>query len=1111
MIPTTKVKVRTSRWASVVPLLLAASLAACSDPDTGTPLFSRVDLARTGISFANTLPEEAGFNIVEYLYYYNGGGVAVGDVNGDSLPDLYFTANLEPNRLYINEGNLSFRDVTDSAGVAGSADWTTGVTMADVNGDGLLDIYVSVVSGYLNRRGANELFVNNGDGTFTERAAEFGLAYAGYGTQASFFDYDNDGDLDVYLLNHSTHTERGVGPARARLERHPRSGDRLLRNDDGRFVDVSEQAGIYGSAIGYGLSVAVSDLNGDGCIDIYVANDFYENDYLYFNNCDGTFRESIVGSMAHTSRFSMGTDVGDVNNDGRPDLFALDMLPEDEAILKTSANAESFDLYELKRSSGYHHQFARNTLQLNLGDGQFSEIGYLAGVYASDWSWSALFADLDNDTDQDLYITNGIYRRPNDLDYINFASNQALLAAQGQAEQASAAALIEKMPTVKLPNYAFENLGDLRFHKVAEQWGLADEGFSNGAAYADLDLDGDLDLVVNNVNETAWIYENRTRQTSARSFLGVRLTSTDGNRFGVGSRLYASVGGRTLYREVVTTRGWQSSVDPAVHFGLGESESVDTLRVVWPGGRVQILLDVAANRYIEVRQEDAAPTDGPATRPSSPPIFRAVDESLLPDFEHHENTFIDFNREILIPHRVSLDGPAIAVGDVNRDGADDVFLGGAKWQPSALYVSTASGFLRTNEALWSADSLHEDVDAAFLDADNDGDLDLYVVSGGNEFWGENDALRDRLYVNDGRGLFTRSRDALPSIFENGCCVAPADYDGDGDVDLFVGSRVVSRNYGLSPASYLLQNTGSGVFTDVTAERAPDLRTAGMVTSATWSDYDADGQLDLIVTAEWQPVLVYRQDAGSFTTGTVAAGLEHTNGWWNSVAAADMDGDGDQDLILGNLGLNSQLKASRKEPVQLHIKDFDGNGSLDQIMTHYRNGVSYPFQNAEEIVRQIELLRKRYNTFTEFGARRIDDIFTPAELEDVTVLNAFDFASSYAENMDGTFRLRPLPTEAQFAPVYAIAIDDYDNDGNLDAIVAGNFSGVRPDRGIYDAGRGLLLLGDGGGGFRPVEHHESGIVLRGEVRKLRWLSLSDGRRVLVAARNNASLYGLESQL
>src|SRR6266436_1870626 len=786
---------------------LAALLSSCRRTPSAPQLFVAVAPEASGITFANTLPEDSAVNIVNYLYYYNGGGVAAGDIDGDGLVDLYFTSNLGSNRLYRNLGNFRFEDITDRAGVADSVGWKSGVTMADVNGDGRLDIYVSGVN-YLGMPGRNVLYINNGDGTFTDRAAEYGLAFSGYSTQAAFFDYD-----------------------------------------------VSASVGIYGGVEGFGLGVAVSDVNLDGCPDIYIANDFPENDFLYLNNCNGTFTESIAQATGHTSRFSMGADAADFNNDGRPDIAVVDMLPDSERILKTAATAESYSLFNQKLALGYHYQYARNTLQLNRGVTggklRFSEIGVLAGIAATDWSWAPLFADFDNDGRKDLFVTTGIYRRPNNLDYI------ASFDSIPTGVEPPAARLIAKMPHVPQPNYAFHNNGDLTFTNLAAAWGLDAAGFSNGAAYVDLDNDGALDLVVNNLNAPAAVYRNRARDLDSANhhYLTVTLRGSGANTAGIGAKvILVGPGGRQLV-EVMPTRGFESSVDPRAHFGLGATSRVDSLTVIWPDRRYQTLTNVAADQFITVSQADARSQPPPPSpiRPSAhPPLFSDVTDRLPISYKHAENTFFDFGREPLMPHLLSTEGLALAVGDVNGDGRDDIYVGGAKWQPGALFLQDASGrFHPVPEPAFRADSLDEDVDAALFDADGDGDLDLYVVSGGNEFW-EGAPLRDRLYLNDGHGNFTRSPDALPGFAHNGSCIVPSrDF-------LFVGSHVVARQYGVTPRSYLLQNDGKGHFRDVTTERAPGLDSIGMVSRATWVDYDGDGKLDLIVVEEWRPVRVFHQ-------------------------------------------------------------------------------------------------------------------------------------------------------------------------------------------------------------------------------------------------------------
>ena len=1092
-------------------------LAACTSPEAPT-LFEPLPPERTGVTFANTLQESPRFNILNYLYYYNGGGVAVGDVNGDDLPDLYFTANEDSNKLYLNQGDFHFQDVTAEAGVAGLSNWTTGVTMADVNADSLLDIYVSAVGGYLDRNGRNELFINQGAGpdgvpTFTEEAEAYGLDFQGFATHATFFDYDRDGDLDAYLLNHSTHYEGTYGEATLREAPHARAGDRLLRNDDHRFTDMSQEAGIYSGVTGYGLSATVTDVNGDGWPDLYVANDFHENDFLYLNQGDGTFAETGQAAMGHTSRFSMGSDAADVNGDRRPDLVVLDMLPRREDVLKTSASAESFDIYNLKRRLGYGHQLARNTLQLNQGvsgPGQpprFSDVGQLGGVQATDWSWSALLADLDQDGFRDLFVTNGIYRRANDLDYINYLADEAIQRSLAQGITEENLTLLEKMPQIPLANYAFQGSDSLVFTDQAEAWGLADEGFSNGAAYGDLDNDGDLDLVVNNVGAPASIYENRADTLlPERHWLALELEGEGGNTAGIGARVLLYGAGPVRYAEQMPTRGFQSSVDPRLHIGLGAATSVDSLVVVWPDGRYQTLTDIQADQRLTLRQAEASGTYVfPAASPAEP-LFEDITGRLALDFRHDENTFVDFNLEKLMPHMLSTQGPALAVADVNGDGLEDVYVGGSEKQAGRLFVQTPDGsFEPTSERVWQADSLHEDVDAAFFDADGDGDQDLYVVSVGDGYWENAEALQDRLYFNDGRGGFERRRDALPDVRTNGSVVAPGDFDGDGDLDLFVGSRFVPRRYGATPPNFLLENDGQGTFNDITETKAEGLADAGMVTDAVWTDVDGDGRLDLVVVGEWMPVRVFTNQGGRLEEATEAVGLAQTNGWWNAVLADDFDGDGDADLLLGNLGLNSKIKASLAEPARLYLGDFDGNETPEGILTYYKDGVSYPMASRDDLIAQMEPLRRQYPSYTAFGARRIEELVPPEALAEAEVKEAYTFATAYAENQgDGTFTLRALPIEAQFAPVNALLSGDVDGDGHTDLLLAGGLYGVRPDRGRYDALYGLLLRGDGAGGFTPVGLDASGLVIDGEVRDLAWLRRADGDQFVIVARNDDEL-------
>lgn len=1077
---------------------------ATRDENAGLPLFELLDAKATGVAFANTLPEAPDFNILNYLYYYNGGGVAVGDINNDGLPDLYFSSNLGKNRLYLNKGNYQFEDVTDKAGVGGPDGWKTGVTMADVNGDGLVDIYSSSVS-YLGMHGRNALYINNGDGTFTDRAKEMGVDHVGYSTQALFFDYDNDGDLDLFLLSHSTHTERGIGSAMKRDVRSALGGGRLYRNDRGHFTDVSAKAGIFGGIEGFGLGVVASDFDGDGCVDLYVSNDFQENDFLYHNNCDGTFTERITSATRHTSRFSMGVDAADINNDGRPDVFVADMMPEREDVLKSSANAESYTLFNLRLQAGYHPQYARNTLQLNRGGGRFSEIGYLAGVYATDWSWSTLFADVDNDGKKDLIVTSGIYRRPNDLDYINFVGNATVQNSLAKGITQENMSLLKQMPTVPVANHIFRNDGGLHFTDMATRWGMGQKGFSNGAAYVDLNNSGALDLVMNNYNAPARIYRNQARARNHNSYLTVQLKGTGKNTAGIGARVTATQRNGTQFLEQNPTRGFQSSVDQRLHFGFGVDTVLDALTVMWPDHHMQTLTNVPLNRTLVVEQSAATETWPVVSRVMrTVPLFTDVTRDIKLGYKHEDNSFDDFDREPLLPHMLSAEGPALAVGDVNGDGLDDLYLGGAKWQPGKLMLQQPDGTFRASpQSDIAADSVAEDVDALFFDANGDGKLDLYVVSGGNEFSGTADQMRDRLYINDGQGHFRRDRAALPDFFENGSVVVAGDFDGDGHPDLFVGARVVTGKYGLTPHSHLLRNDGHGKFIDVTST-APGLAEAGMVTSAAWFDYDGDGKLDLVVAGEWMPVRVFHQEGGRFAERTKEVGLATQDGWWNSVTVADVDGDKKPDLILGNLGRNSYITASATEPAQMYVSDFGKNGTVEQIITFYKHGVSYPLAGRDELVKLLPSLKPRYLSYAKFGASRVEDIFTPEELKGAKRLQAHQFNSVVARNSGhSTFTIEPLPIEAQFAPITSVIVRDFDGDNIPDLLLAGGMSRVPPVLGRYDASYGLLLRGDGKGHFTTVDMPESELVIDGDVKHLALLRHKTGTLILVA-RNDQSL-------
>jgi hypothetical protein len=1087
-------------------VLLGLAAAACRRANDAPPLFERLAPSATGITFENRLPEDSALNILNFLYYYNGGGVATGDVNGDGLPDLYFTSNLGSDRLYVNRGAYRFEDVTKRAGVAGPSGWKTGVTMADVTGDGKLDIYVSTVS-YRGLKGRNALYVNNGDGTFTDRAHEYGLDHQGYGTQAAFFDYDGDGDLDLFVLSFSTHDEQ-ASDAPKRDVHATSGGGRLYRNDNGHFMDVSAAAGIYGGSEGFGLGLVVSDLDLDGCPDVYVANDFQENDFLYHNNCNGTFTESIARATGHTSRFAMGVDAADVNDDGRPDIVVADMLPDRNEILKSSASTEDYKLSELRARAGYHPQYVRNTLQLNRGDGRFSEIGALAGIQATDWSWAPLLADLDDDGRKDLLVTSGIYRRPNDLDYIDFVSQPAVQATLSDTISAANLSLLKRMPQVPVPNRVFQNLGALRFADATKAWGLDQPGFSNGAVYVDLDNRGSLDLVVNNIDAPAAIYRNRGRSQTGNASLTVTLRGAGANSFGIGAKLFVWGGGRMQLVEQSPTRGFQSSVDPRLHVGLGRDSVVDSLRIVWPDRSMQTLTRVPANRPLTLSQRDARERWSPA--PAATPLFRDVTDARHVDARHVENAFVDFDREPLMPRMLSTEGPALAVADVDGNGRDDVFLGGGTFQAGTLLLQQADGtFRRSPQPAFAADSIAEDIDATFFDANGDGRPDLYVVSGGNQFELPAAPMRGRLYLNDGRGQLVRAPDAIPTFYDNGGTVSAGDFDGDGHVDLFVGGRSVPGHYGVSPKSRLLRNDGTGRFTDVTAQLAPTLSEAGMVTSSAWVDYDRDGHLDLVVVGEWMPVRVFHQEKGRFVERTADVGLAKSDGWWNTVTVADVDADGHPDLVLGNLGLNSTISVSPARPARLFVGRLGGDSTVIAIPTTSSASGNHLLAGRDELLRAIPALRDRFPTYASFGAAKFEQIFPANALRAGAMLEANTFASAIARSDGkGRFVLEALPVEAQLAPVNAIVADDFDRDGHLDLLLGGNFFGVPPSQGRYDASHGVLLRGDGHGRFVPMDAPHSGLEIDGQVRRMREVRTSNGPLVAVA-RNDDRLLLLQT--
>lgn len=1137
-----------------LPVLALLAFAACNRKPTEPALFAQLDSTQTGIGFRNDLPENDKLNILEYLYYYNGGGVSAGDVNNDGLTDLYFVSNRASgrgkNKLYLNKGNFRFEDTTEKAGLAGYADWQSGVTMADVNGDGWLDIYVCAVSNYKGLEGSNELYINNQDGTFNEKASEYGLDFQGFSTQAAFFDYDHDGDLDCYLVNHAVHTTRAYDKVSTRYLRDQSAGDVLYRNEmsregEGRreeggkkkssklfnpdsssppsskFTNVSEQEGIYGAAMGYGLGIVVADFDNDGWEDIYVSNDFHEDDYLYLNKHDAAgrhtgFREAMREQMQHLSRFSMGCDAADVNNDGYPDLVTLDMYPADEKVDKSSGGEDPYDLFLYKLSYGYHYQFSRNCLQINHQGRKFSEVGAFAGVAATDWSWAPLLADFDNDGIKDLFISNGIVKRPNDLDYIKFLSQDSVYYQITQLKSTKFdQPSLAMMPSGKVHNYLFRGNKDLRYEDKSLAWGFAQPSFSNGSAYADLDNDGDLDLVTNNIDDPAGIFRNEGGQLFKNNFLKVKLQGAGANRFGVGAKVVLKSGGQMQVQHVMPTRGFLSSVEPGLTFGLGKTARIDSLFVLWNTGQMELRTNIKPNATLTLRQADAKLKSADFQwNPAKKPLFEEVTTKTAMPYKHRENVHFDFNRESLMPFMTSTEGPRLAVGDVNGDGLDDVYAVGAKYQGGTLLMQkSGDGFVSSRQPAFDKDSTMEAVDAAFFDADGDKDLDLYVVSGGNEFLNQMPELADRLYLNDGEGRFSSApKGALPPMFDNKSCVRPADFDRDGDVDLFVGGRVVGYAYGQTPRSYMLVNDGKGTggapqFSDQTDRLAPELRRAGMITDATWTDTDGDKDLDLMVVGEWTEPKLFTNEKGKLNH-SVTPSLSHLSGLWHAVTAADFDGDGDVDFVLGNLGTNTKLRKSGPQSgLRMYVGDFDNSTSIEQIVAYKMasangNEAWYPLASKDEMGKQLPgIINKKYTDYKKFAGQTVDDIFDKGQLKTGSMLEINSFESVYLENKGkNLFEVRPLPAEAQWSRVYSLLPMDADGDGKLDLLLGGNFYGVNPYQGRYDASYGLVLKGDGKGNFQPLSLSGSGLLLEGEVRDIKIIRTAKGPLVLVG-RNN----------
>ena len=1069
--------------------------------------FTLLSHKRTGIDFRNPIKEFPDFNTLEYNYLFNGAGVAVGDINNDKLVDIFFSGNMVGSRLYLNKGNFRFENITEKAGISAVESWSNGVSMADVNGDGYLDIYVCSSTDKRQRFRKNFLFLNNGDLSFTERAEEYGIADVAYSTHSAFLDYDKDGDLDLFILNHSVDKFAMFSEEYTQLRnsRDPWYGQKLFRNDDGKgFTEVTWDAGIFSSALNFGLGVAIADFNGDHWPDIYVCNDYYEKDYFYINQKDGTFRECMEEYFSYISLSSMGCDAADINNDGFIDLFTLDMLPEDHYEQKLVEGPDNYERLSVREELGFYYQTTRNMLQLNSGGTHFTEIGQYAGPYSTNWSWSPLLCDFDQDGFKDLFISNGYGKNVTHMDILDMSVKETIKRRAGEPtiDMMDFLAII---PATVLSNYMYKNQGDLTFTNEGEAWGFTHPTLSNGATYADLDNDGDMDLVISNVNDYAHVYRNNAERLNDNHFLKITLEGSGLNTRGIGARVDVYCGDKVFTLEAYPSRGYMSSVDHDLIFGLGGATLIDRLIVTWPDLRSQTISHIEADRTITLRNEDA--TDMvESSRREPQTLFTSLNDPKPIHFRHKENDYNDFKRQILLPWKLSTQGPCMAAGDVNGDGLDDLFIGGAKGSPGKLFLHGKEGTFEAREmACFETDKESEDLGVLFVDVDGDKDLDLYVVSGGNEFTPGAAELQDRLYLNDGKGNFIKSSNRLPVSLTSGSCVKAADMDGDGDMDLFVGGRLTPESYPLAPRSYLLKNDGTGRFQDATEELNPELLRPGMVTDALWTDFNKDELPDLILVGEWMAVRLFQNTGTGFEELEGQEWMERSEGWWNTIESGDFDNDGDIDYVLGNTGKNFQIKPTPEEPATIYASDFDNNGSLDGVMCYYIKGRNAPLYSKLDLESQLPDLGKKYPDHQSFADQTITDIFPAELLENALRLKATNLSSSYLENLGNMqFGLSDLPVAAQLSPIYSIVSGDYNGDRNMDLILAGNFYGSRLKFGHLDANRGVVLLGNGDGSFVSVPNHKSGLFLDGEVRDVTQISLSPGKEILIFAPNNDSL-------
>ena len=1073
------------------------AFSSCQKASKTTPSFVRVPAESSGLNFNNALSYNEQLNPYTYRNFYNGAGVAIGDINNDGLEDIYVTGNLVDNKLFFNKGNLTFEDITREAGVASPNVWSSGVSMADVNGDGWLDLYVCKSGPLEGNNRNNELFINNQDGTFTEAAEEWGIADKGLSNHAAFFDYDKDGDLDMYLLNNSTRSV-GIYDLRKgqREKRDPEGGNKLYRNDGDHFTDVSEAAGIYGSAIGYGLGVTFADVNNDNWPDIFVSNDFFERDYLYINQRDGTFEEVLERSITETSMGSMGADIADLNGDGRPEIFVTEMLPNDPERVKTKTVFENWDKHKANADAGYHHQFTRNTLQWNRGnvDGfpVFSEVSRLSGVEATDWSWGALIFDYNNDGRDDLFVANGIYKDLTDQDYINFYANNTLQFEEYKRDSVVITKLIDVIPSVPLQNFLYQNKGNFQFENVANNAGLSDEVFSNGAAYADLDQDGDLELVINNINGDLLLYQNLSSDAGKSNYLKLNF-GKEGYKFS-GTKVSVVSNGKVQTKEYTPVKGYMSSMSHEMHFGLGTDTTALSLIVKWPDGGTSTISKVQPNQNIDLTAKEYMGIS--MNYPRVKPMFESTEAVAI---AHQENDYSDFDRDRLILQMSSNEGPAVAIGDINGDGSEDLFIGGSKGIAAQIHLQTTRGFRKIQ---FDYDKNSEDVDAQLVDIDKDGDLDLLVGSGGHEFGLNNLQLKDRLYINDGQGNFTPSS-AFKSIAEPSSFIQPFDYDGDGDLDILTATRLIPFAYGIAGSLHLYENE-AGQFVEVQVPAFTDL---GMITSGKLADLDADGDLDLVVAGEWMPITILINTEGQFENATARFGLQNTSGLWHHVDVVDINGDGRPDIIGGNHGLNTRLKASPNQPLRMYVNDFDQNRSIEQLITQYENEQAYPIVMLPDLIKQLPSLKKKYVKHEAYKNQTIEQIFEPEVLANSIVHQVQQLSSAYFLQAEEGFVMYEFPFEGQISQVFASYTQDLNSDGLVDIILAGNQKRVKPELGSNNASYGLVLLGIQDGGFEAMPLEESGLWVPEETRAIKKLLIGE-KEVIVFIRNNEKSLAFE---